>query len=327
LKKDISHNIRLGIFITLGIVLFFAGIYFIGMRQQLFTGTFSVSGVFKDVSGLHVGNNVIFAGVNVGTIADITIVSDSSVRVDMRIDEDARRFIRKDARACIGSEGLMGNKILVITPGAGGAGEIENNDQLATTESVKVDDILKQVKTTSDNVALLTGDLTRIVDAISSGKGTVGKLLMDSTYLKIPLENAAQISADLAVIVGRLRTGRGVLGKLMMDSTYLKIPIENASHIAKDLSEIVGALRSGKGVAGRLIMDSTYLKIPIENVAQITADLTEIAGGIRAGKGTLGKFARDDEFYNHLERTITSLDSLLKDVQANPGRYVKISVF
>jgi phospholipid/cholesterol/gamma-HCH transport system substrate-binding protein len=327
LKNEIWNKIKMGIFISIGIALFFAGIYFMGVKQQMFTRTFHISAVFNDVSGIQVGNNVRFSGVNIGTIENIKIISKTSVRITMTIDESERKFITKDAEADITTEGLMGNKILIINPGTSESKEIENNDVIAAAEPIKIDDILKQFKITSDNSAHLTGDLSEILDNIHSGKGTIGKLLMDSTYLKVPIENAVQITQDLSEIVGRLHSGKGTLGELLMDSTDLKIPIENAARITKDLSVIVGSIRSGKGTLGKLIMDSTYLKIPLDNVVQITSDLSKIVSGLRSGKGTLGKLTSDDDFYKHLDHTIKSLDSLLRDFKANPERYVKMSVF
>jgi len=125
MKKDAGSTIKLGVFISLGVAVLILGIYFIGEKQQIFKKTFRVSGVFRDVAGLQEGNNVRFSGINVGTVDNIRIASDSSVRVEILIGEGTRQFIKKDAVASIGSEGLMGNKILVITPGTGGQAEIE----------------------------------------------------------------------------------------------------------------------------------------------------------------------------------------------------------
>ena len=131
MKNNISNKIKLGIFISLGMIVFIVAIYFIGEGQQLFRSTFSLTGVFKDVAGLQAGNNVRLSGVNIGTVKNINIVSDSSVKVEIVIDESTRKFIKKDAVAIIGSEGLMGNKVLIINPGTGGKKEIENNDVIA----------------------------------------------------------------------------------------------------------------------------------------------------------------------------------------------------
>ena len=86
MKKKVSHKVRLGIFISLGILIFILAIYFIGEKQQLFRSTFRLSGVFKDVAGLQVGNNVRLSGINVGTIDNISIISDTSVRVIILVD-------------------------------------------------------------------------------------------------------------------------------------------------------------------------------------------------------------------------------------------------
>ena len=115
MEKKTGHKIKLGIFVSISIALFISGIYFIGQRQQLFGSTFRISGIFKDISGLQIGNNVRFSGINVGIIENIQQITDSTVRVDMMIEEHSRKFIKKNAKAIIGSDGLMGNKILIIS--------------------------------------------------------------------------------------------------------------------------------------------------------------------------------------------------------------------
>jgi phospholipid/cholesterol/gamma-HCH transport system substrate-binding protein len=181
MKKDAGNTIRLGVFISLGLAVLILGIYFIGERQQIFRSTFRVSGVFRDVAGLQEGNNVRFSGINVGTVDKIRIVSDSSVRVEILIGEGTRQFIKKDAVASIGSEGLMGNKILVINPGAGGLQVIENNDSVMTVQPINLDDLFTSLKTTIDNTNDITSDLASITGNIQSGKGTIGRLLMSQS--------------------------------------------------------------------------------------------------------------------------------------------------
>jgi phospholipid/cholesterol/gamma-HCH transport system substrate-binding protein len=210
MKKNISSNIRLGIFISLGVIVFIVGIYFIGERQQLFRSTFRVSCVFKDVAGLQAGGNVRFAGINVGTVDNISIVSDTSVRVEILVDESTRKFIKKDALASIGSEGLMGNKILIINPGTGGKTEIENNDIIQTVQPIDMDDVLKSVKTSLDNTSDITNDLSKITNSIQSGKGTIGKLLMDTT-----------LAHNFSSAIVNLKQGSESLNKLM-DSSFTR---------------------------------------------------------------------------------------------------------
>jgi phospholipid/cholesterol/gamma-HCH transport system substrate-binding protein len=183
MKTRTGNNIKLGVFVTLGTFFFILAIYFVGKRQNLFDSTFRVSAVFKDVSGLQEGNNVRFAGINVGIIENIVIINDTSVQVDMQIQEKVHKFIKDDSRAIIGSEGLMGNKILVITPGSSGR-IISKKAFIATNTPVNMDDIMKNVKVTVDNVASLSEDLSVITNNIREGRGTIGKLFMDSTLAR-----------------------------------------------------------------------------------------------------------------------------------------------
>jgi phospholipid/cholesterol/gamma-HCH transport system substrate-binding protein len=182
MKKESINKIRLGIFVSIGIALLFTGIYFIGETKKLFTNTFRVSAMFKDVNGLQVGNNVRFAGINVGTIEAIEIITDTAVKVDMIVDVSTQKFIKKDAKAIIGSDGLMGNKIMNISPGTNGKPEIENNDMIATTIPVSMDELLLKFKATIDNAAFITSDLAAVMGNLRKGKGTIGKLFMDTVF-------------------------------------------------------------------------------------------------------------------------------------------------
>ncbi len=181
MKKKTGNSIKLGVFVTAGLVLFIAGIYFIGQKQRLFSDVFRISAVFHNVNGLQVGNNIRFSGINVGTVENITIVSDTSVRVDMIIDEDVKKFIKKDATAIIGSEGLMGNKTINIAPGSISEKQIDDQDKIKTNKPVDFDEILGQLNTTTQNAALITDDLSAVMNNIRSGKGTIGRLFMDTT--------------------------------------------------------------------------------------------------------------------------------------------------
>lgn len=208
MKKNTNIKIKLGIFISLGIAVFIMAIYFIGERQQLFRSTFHISGIFKDVAGLQVGSNVRFAGITVGTVESIDIVSDSTVRVEIVIDESTRKFIKRDAIASIGSEGLMGNKILIINPGPGLEKEIQHNDIIKTVQPINLDEVLLSLKTTIDHTSQITYDLSKITSYIETGKGTIGRLVMDQTLAR---------NIDEAII--NLKLGSSGFKNLVDDAT------------------------------------------------------------------------------------------------------------
>ncbi len=182
MKNTTGNKARLGILVFSSVIILIAGIYFIGQRQQLFNSTFLISGVFKDISGLQIGNNVRFSGITVGIIEDIEQVTDSTVRVDMTIDKHSQKFIKKNAKAIIGSDGLMGNKIMIIVAGTSDKPQIADNDIIETIQPITMDDILFKINAMSDNAVDITDDLAVIMDNIREGRGTVGKLFSDCTF-------------------------------------------------------------------------------------------------------------------------------------------------
>jgi phospholipid/cholesterol/gamma-HCH transport system substrate-binding protein len=253
MKKKINHKVRLGIFISLGITVFILAIYFIGEKQQLFRSTFRLSGEFKDVAGLQAGNNVRLAGINVGTVDNVSIISDTSVKVEILIDESTRKFIKKDAVASIGSEGLMGNKALIISPGTGGKRIIENNDIIATTQPTDMDEIMKSLKTTIDNTASITGDLAKISTNIESGKGTIGRLMMDKTWrqnFESTIINLKEGSDGFKVLMDK----SGEVDSILF---AMKSTIQYTANITADLATITNSLQSGEGTIGRLLMNTS----------------------------------------------------------------------
>ena len=251
MKKETSSKIRLGLFVTIGLAVFIGGIYFIGEGQQLFRSTFRISGVFKDVGGLQPGNNVRFSGINVGVVDNISIISDSTVRVEILIDEATRKFIRKNAIASIGSEGLMGNKILIIIPGTVGEKIIENNDTVITAVPMNLDEVFLSLKATIDNTTSITGDLAKITENIQSGRGTIGRLLMDRSLRK-----------DFDSTFDNLKEGTAEFHRFMLkandlDEVFesLKLTMDNTANITGDLLKITNTIQSGQGTMGKLFMD------------------------------------------------------------------------
>ncbi|OYU94794.1 MAG: organic solvent ABC transporter substrate-binding protein [Bacteroidetes bacterium B1(2017)] len=182
MEKEISCKIKLAVFVLLGLAILLLGVYFIGQSKKLFSTTFSLNTQFKDVNGLQVGNNVRFAGINVGTVDAITIQADTSVLVNLVVDEKTREFIKTDAKAIIGSDGLMGNKILIISPGSKNKSAVLDNASIGTQVPVDFDEVLHKLKSTVDNAELISKDLAAIFGNLRNGKGAIGKLFMDTVF-------------------------------------------------------------------------------------------------------------------------------------------------
>ena len=179
MDKQSGSTWKLGMFVTIGLLLFIMAIYFIGKQKNLFGSTFRITSSFKTVSGLEIGNNVRFSGINIGTVDEIQLVNDSTVVVGMVIKDDVREFIKTDAKASIGSDGLMGDKVLTISPGVNSQKVVENNGRIASLSGIEMSDIMKSVKKSMDNVGVISEELAIFSHSMNNGNGALSKLIRD----------------------------------------------------------------------------------------------------------------------------------------------------
>jgi phospholipid/cholesterol/gamma-HCH transport system substrate-binding protein len=176
-----NFKIRLGLFVALGLALFIVAIFLIGRQKNMFNPVFRLTTTFYNVSGLQVGNNVRFSGINVGNVDRIRIINDSTVLVDMLIRKEVNQFIKNDSEVAVGSEGLIGDRLLVISQGGADSPMAEDGQLLLSTEPVETDEIIESLLITAGNAEIITDQMAEIMININSGKGTLGKLIRDTT--------------------------------------------------------------------------------------------------------------------------------------------------
>ncbi|MBA3665715.1 MAG: MCE family protein [Bacteroidetes bacterium] len=184
---------RLGIFVVTGLALLTAGIFYIGKQKHLFNPVFNVNTTFKNISGLEVGNNVRFSGINVGTVENIRIINDTTVKVYMIVDKDVQQFIKTDSYIKISSDGLIGDKIANITQGSTNGRSISEGQHLHSIEPLETDAIIANLSKTGENATVISNELSEILHKVNSGNGTIGRLLHDSTIA----ENIGQTIRNL----------------------------------------------------------------------------------------------------------------------------------
>jgi phospholipid/cholesterol/gamma-HCH transport system substrate-binding protein len=217
MKTTAGQRIKIGLFTAIGIVVLVLAVFFIGNQKSLFNSTFKVSGRFKNVSGLQIGNNVRFAGINIGVVDDIEIVNDSSVRVVLTINNSVKKFIKKDAKMSIGSDGLMGDKLVVVAPGGGTSNiEVNDGDQINSVNPIDVDRIVAKLTKIEDDAGSLIDNLSQIVVKVNSGKGSIGRLL-----------NSDKLSKDLE---GTVTQARGAIANVHQTSATLNQDLTAAQH-------------------------------------------------------------------------------------------------
>lgn len=291
-------NIRLGLFVIIGTLFLVTALYFIGNNQNMFGSKFSVHAIFKNVSGLQKGNNIRFSGINIGTVKSIRMTSDTSVVVSFIIREEMNQFIHQNAIASLGTDGLLGNRIINIIPGNGNARLIRDGDTLQVYHGIDEDEMFSLLEKTNYNVAVITNSLVDIVKDVQDGKGTVGRLFSDSLItqqinetvrnLNISSTRAIDILDALDQNIGRVNAGQGTVGMLLNDSTLalriyqifedLEASTRNVQKISQDIGRVLTQVQEGPGLSGSIMNDSTMvhnLEESLENIRQGTASFNE----------------------------------------------------
>jgi phospholipid/cholesterol/gamma-HCH transport system substrate-binding protein len=223
MKASAKQKIKIGVFTIAGILLFVAGIFVIGSKKNLFSDTFSIYGDFKNVGGLAVGNNIRFAGINVGTVQSISIISDTVIRVDMRMKANVKPFLKADAKATIGSDGLMGDKLVTIISGSAAETRLlKEGSQILTADPFDFDKLVGKFTNVANNAEIITSELAGMAVQIRKGDGTISKLLYTndlSNSLNGTAANAERLTNSLAGISEHIKAGQGSIGSLVYTDT------------------------------------------------------------------------------------------------------------
>lgn len=177
MKISVAQKIKTGTFVLVSLLLLLILIFLIGKQKNMFGGTFAVSANFKNISGLKEGNYVRYAGINVGTVDNIGIINDTTVVVGMILQKDIHPYVKEDVTASIGSDGLMGDKLVVISSGSFSSPVVKEGGKLKSSNPVDVDRIVNNLSKISDNAETLTGSLANVMSKIENGEGSFGRLV------------------------------------------------------------------------------------------------------------------------------------------------------
>lgn len=302
MAKRTLNNIRLGGFVLAGMFFLVLTLYFLGKNRNLFGSSFMLKAQFSSVSGLRAGNNIRFAGIEVGTVKKVKILSDTLIEVTMMIDTRVKKFIFKNAEVSIGTDGLMGNKLLNITPVKKSAVPVEEGDLLVSKKTLDTDEMLKILNTTNENIAFISAELKETVLRINNSKSLWA--VLDDRSLSPTLRNSF--------------------------FNFQKVSVK-AREIADHLNEIVTDIKKGNGSVGTLLADTSFshnLNQAVNKIQEVgdnantfTLKLNELAdsinSGVTGGKGAVNLLLSDSVFANKINSSIEHIEKAAYNLNQN----------
>ncbi|MDQ4139418.1 MAG: MlaD family protein [Bacteroidota bacterium] len=286
-----KRSVIVGIFIFLAVVIFILGVFLLGGQQKRFVTSINIKAVFDDVAGLKPGNNVWFSGVKIGTVKTINFYGESQVEITMSIEEKVRQYIRKDSKARISSESLIGNRIIVLFGGSQQAASVEEGDRVLAENPLDTDDVMETLQENNKNLVGITRDFKTLSSRLVQGQGTMGAILKDSAMadnFRAVVNNLRQASSTtvraagaLATFTNKLNTEEGLASKFLTDTV-----------VFRRLEKSVAQIEQSTAAA-----------------ADITSNLKQVSSKLNAENNSVGVLLNDEVFADQLRNTMTNLES------------------
>jgi phospholipid/cholesterol/gamma-HCH transport system substrate-binding protein len=306
MAKQGENNIKLGVFVLTGFVVMLVSFYLIGNNTSMFGSSFILKARFANLDGLTEGNNVLFSGIQAGTVKSIDIVNDTTIEVDMLIDSKVRPYIHSNAEAAVGTEGLMGNKVVNIVPVKSNSRIAKSGDLLAAQQLTSMDAMLQTLSKTNNNIATISEALktsvlrldTSAIFSVLNDKNIGISLSSSLKNINDASQNAGDMTHSLNDIVTQIKQGKGAAGLLLTDTSFagnlktamLKVrsASDNADKMTRHLDNLVDSIDRdmayGKGPLHALLRDpllTQRLNTSMANVQQGTKGFSQIIEALK----------------------------------------------
>ena len=334
-------ELRVGLLVLIAIAVFVLLVLNASGTLNPFASHVKLRARFTDAGGLREGSDVRLAGVKIGKVDRIRLLTPSEVgtgpnpqkieafmRIDNKIDGvPAQDRIRSDSAAQQMAPSILGSEMIInITPGTSLGKPIKENDLLTSTQGSSISDLATNGTELAQKLSKLSDELNEVVKGVREGKGTVGRLFNDEALynnLNATIQDAEQLAAQI-------KSGKGSAGKFIYDEAIYN----NANDITANLKKLSADLAAGRGTAGKLLeSDEMYNKINhiADRVNHSMDQIDSIVAGVNAGQGTLGKLVKDEGIYNdaraaiaRFNTTASRIDNVVAGAQRGEGTLGKL---
>lgn len=321
MARQIVNNVKLGAFVLGGLLFLILLLYMIGKNISMFGSTYRLKARFDNVQGLIPGNNVRYSGIQAGTVKDINILNDTTIEVSMMMDTKMQNVIRKDAVASIGTDGLVGNKVINIVPGKDHKELAKEGDVIASKKAIDTDEIFETLSNTNKDVAEIVSGLKSTVSRINSSTA-LWTLLNDEAIpqdlrksvanLRSATSKAGIMTDDLQSIIREVYSGKGSVGMLLKDTAFaynlneavlkLRMAGDQAENLSTEVRTLVAGIQedvnTGKGSANALLKDSILvqkLNISMDNIQKGTDGFNQNMEALKKSFLLRGYFRRQEK--------------------------------
>ncbi|HMW40175.1 MAG: MlaD family protein [Saprospiraceae bacterium] len=316
MKRKPIENIKLGLFVLSGMLILIFALYMLSKNRSFFSSRLLITTHFRNINGLLPGNNVRYNGIDIGNVKSIEMINDSTIKVDLSLKSSMKYYIRTSAMASVGTDGLIGNRIINISPGPADAPFLKGGENIRSLEEVNTEAMLRTLDQSNQNIGEITEEVKMTMKLIRNSS-QLNRLLNDST-----------MSDNLAITFRQIRE-----------------TAEKANTVASDALRTVRMISEGKGTLAALLTDTAMAsstRHTVDNLIQIEADarkligqlsenLSQLQSELQNSKGTLNTILRDTATANRITRSIQNIEKgtalFSEDMKALQSNFLLRSYF
>lgn len=304
-----------GVILVAVAILAFAAVK-LGEAANLFTKRYDLIVYLPSANGLREGGTVTLAGQLVGTVKKIEFLpvdfdTTRNLRLTARIDRSLREQIRRDSEARLRTMGLLGDKVLDISPGTPKFAVLQPGDTIRVAAGLDLEAVMAKAAGAVDDVIALSHDLRAITGGLAKGQGTVGQLLTNRAMY----DQMTGAMARANGLFAGLQNPNGTFGRMLNDPALYN----RLTGAVTSLDSMVMAINSSQGSMGRLLRDTTLYT----NLVGISQGADSLLSMMTQPNGLVGKLLTDQTLYDQLTKLTTDLGAVLADVRRDPRRYTK----
>jgi len=262
---------------------------------------------FRAVGGLEEGAVVRLNGVPVGIVRDISLAPKANdVRVKLGVKDGTRSRLHEGATARITTVGFLAELYVELAGGDESGPLLADDSQIEVMTTSDPAVMMGKAGGIADSLQILLGDLNATGRTVSRGQGTLGRLAKDDRLY----EELVTLAHEATLLTKRMNQNQTLL-------------TERFSSLAASLDSLSQVMQHGNGTMARLMTSDQLYR----NLVTGTARMDSILGMIESGKGSMGQFMTDPTLYNDMEAMIASMKRLMAEIEKNPKKYLKFSIF
>lgn len=309
--NNTQQTVRVGLFFVLGLALAWITFESLNGGHLFKKSGYTIIAGFSNLKGLKIGDDVLMAGVKIGTVSDTRL---GNQRVEAVLHVDPLIKIPSDAIASVEVSSLLGANYLGVSFGTPTAAPLKDGDEIKTKNTIDMNEVISQLGNLGNKLEDVLGGISKSM----GGDGKSGNLFQKLDTLVT--ENGPKLTetiSNLQTITAKMKSGEGTIGRLINDPTMhdqllasvaeIKLAATDARTFIGEAKGIVTDVKSGRGTLGALLYDEATA-----NSIKVTAkNLRELSDKINSGQGTLGKLLTDDTMYKDAQAIMKKADRAL----------------